>query len=82
MAVATEMSKVKGVGVMSLAEMRDHLVRFREVGEIKSADQAKVQAKMKEILARLARLGEKGGLFAQVRLSDEAKELYEHSRWR
>ena len=81
MAVVSEIPKAKEVGSMSLAEMRDHLARFRQGGRIKAADQARVQAKMREILARLAKLGQKGGRFAQVSLSDEARELHEHSRW-
>ena len=81
MAVASEMTKAKQVGSMSLAEMRDHLANTRQGARMKADDRARLASKMKEILARLGKLGQKGGGFAQVRLSDEAVELYERGRW-
>lgn len=75
MAVATEMPRVETVGSMSLGEVREQLAKFRRGGRIKAADQAKLQRKMKEILSHLAKLGQKGGQFAQIRLSDEMTEL-------
>ena len=81
MAVVSEMPKAKEVGSMSLAEMRGHLAKFRRGGKIKPGDRARLERTMKEILGRLAKLGQRGGGFAQVRLSDEARELYQRSRW-
>ena len=81
MAVVSEMPKAKEIGSMSLGEVRGHLAKFRRDGRIKAGDRARLEMKMKEILGRLAKLGQKGGRFAQVRLSDEARELYERSRW-
>ena len=81
MAVASEMASTKEAPTMSLGEMREHLGRLRHGGRIKDGDQARLAGKMKEIMSRLAELGKRGGEFAQVKLSDEAKELYDHSRW-
>ena len=75
MAVVSEMPKAKEVGSMSLGEVREQLAKFRRGGRIKAADRARLERKMKEILSRLAKLGQKGGRFAQVRLSAEAKAL-------
>ena len=81
MAVATEVPKVEAVGSMSLAELREQLAKFRQDGRIQAADQAKLERKMKEILSHLAKLGKKGGQFAQIRLSDEMTELCQRSQW-
>ncbi len=81
MAVVSEMPKAKVVGSMSLGEVREQLARFRRGGRMKAGDQARLERKMKEILSRLAKLGQKGGRFAQVRLSDEMRELYQRGRW-
>ena len=75
MAVVSEMPKTKEVGSMSLAEMRDYLGKFRREGKLKAGDRAKLERKMKEILGRLAKLGQRGGQFAEIRLSAEAKAL-------
>ena len=81
MGIVSEMPKAKEVGSMSLAEMRDHLARLRRGGRMKPGDQGRLAKRMKEILGQLAKLGQRGGAFGQVRLSDEAREMYEHSRW-
>ena len=75
MAVVSEMPKAKEIGSMNLAEMRDHLANFRRGGKLKAGDRARLERKMKEILARLAKLGQRGGQFAQIRFSAEAKAL-------
>ena len=77
MAVVKEMPRVEAVSSMSLEEFREQLVRFRHGGRMRVDDQGKLERKMKEILSRLAKLGQKGGQFAQIRLSDEAKSLCE-----
>ena len=81
MAVVSEMVSGKEAATMSLAEMREHLGRVRQGGGIKPGDQARLASKMKEVMSRLAKLGQRGGGFAEVQLSDEAKELYDRSRW-
>ncbi len=81
MAVVSEMPKAKEVASMSLGEVRGHLAKFRRGGRMKAGDRARLQMKMKEILDRLAKLGQKGGRFAQIRLSDEMRELYQRDRW-
>ena len=75
MAVAAEMPKVEAVGSMSLAELREQLAKFRQDGRIHAVDQGKLESKMKEILSHLAKLGQRGGPFAQIQLSDEMMEL-------
>ena len=75
MAVAMEMPRVETVGSMSLGEVREQLAKFRRGGRIEAADQVKLQSKMQEILSHLAKLGQKGEQFAQIRLSDEMTEL-------
>ena len=81
MAAVKEMPRVEVIASMSLGEVRQQLAKFRRGGRIKAADQARLERKMKEILARLAKLGQKGGRFAQIRLSDEMRELYQRGRW-
>ncbi len=81
MAAVTEMPRVEVVASMSLEEVREQLARFRRAGRIKAADQARLVSKMKANLGRLAKLGQKGGQFAQIRLSDEMRELYQRGRW-
>ncbi len=81
MAAVKEMPRVEVVASMSLAEMRDHLATFRRGGKMRAGDRARLERKMKEILSRLARLGQKGGQFAQIGLSDEMRELYQRGRW-
>ena len=66
---------------MSLAEMTEHLSRSRQGGTMKTAERARLRSKMKELMARLAKVGKRGGGFAKVRLSDEVKEMYERGRW-
>ena len=80
MAVVSEMPKAKEVASMSLVEMRDHLAKFRRGGRMRAGDRARLDKKMTEILRRLARLGQNGGQFAQIRLSDEMTELYQRGR--
>ncbi len=75
MAAVKEMPRVEVVTSMSLGEVRQQLAKFRRGGRMKTGDQARLERKMKEILARLAKLGQKGERFAQVRLSAEAKAL-------
>ena len=75
MAAVKEMPRVEAGSSMSLEELRDQLGRLRQGGRMRACDQVKMEKKMKEILARLARLGQRGGLFAQVGLSEEAKAL-------
>ena len=81
MTAVKEMPRVEVVGSMSLAEVREQLAKFRGGGRMKAADRARLERKMKEILGRLAKLGQKGGRFAQIRLSDEMRELYQRGRW-
>ncbi len=75
MAAVKEMPRVEVVTSMSLGEVRQQLAKFRRGGRIKAADRARLERKMKEILSRLAKLGQKGERFAQIRLSAEAKAL-------
>ncbi len=75
MAVAMEIPRVETVGSMSLGEVREQLAKFRQGGRIEASDQVKLQSKMQEILSHLAKLGQKGEQFAQIRLSDEMTEL-------
>ena len=75
MAVATGTPKIEAGASMSLGEVREQLAKFRRGGKIKAAEQAKLDSKMKEILSHLSKLGQKGGRFTQVQLSDEMKEL-------
>ncbi len=77
MPVATEMPKVEAVSSMSLAKLREQLVKFKQNGRIQAVDQAKLKGKMKEILSHLAKLGQRGGRFAQIQLSDEMRALYQ-----
>ncbi len=80
MAAVKEMPRVETVSSMSLVELREQLVRFRQGRRMRAEDRVKVERKMKEILSRLAKLGQKGGQFAQIRLSDEAKDLCQRVR--
>ncbi len=80
MAAVKEMPRVETVSSMSLEELREQLVRFRQGGTMRADERCRVERKMKEILSRLAKLGQKGGQFAQIRLSDEAKDLCQRVR--
>ena len=77
MAAVKEMPRVETVSSMSLEELREQLVRFRQGGRMRAEDRGKLERKMKEILSHLAKLGQRGGEFAQIGLSDEAKALCE-----
>ena len=81
MAAIKEMPRTMKLTSMSLEEMRKHLTRLRQGGGIGPGEKARFQKKMKEIMARMARLGRKGGPFGQVRLSQEVMDCYERSRW-
>ena len=80
MAAVKEMARDETVSSMSLEELREQLVRLRQGGRLRAEDRVKLERKMKEILSRLAKLGQKGGQFAQIRLSDEAKDLCQRVR--
>ena len=77
MAAVKEMPRVETVSSMSLEELREQLARFRNGARMRADDRGKLERKMKEILSRLAKLGQRGGEFAQIGLSDEAKVLSE-----
>ena len=81
MAAVKEMPRTTELTGMSLEEMRKHLGRFRQGGRIEPGERARFEKKMKEIMARMAKLGRKGGAFGQVRFSEEAVDCYERSRW-
>ena len=81
MAIVSEMPQAKGVATMSLAEIRQHLLKFHRQGKIGPDQREKLQKKLREILSRLAEVSRRGGQFAQVRPSRQLLELFEHSRW-
>ena len=81
MVIVSEMPKAKEVQTMSLAQIRQQLANFNRQARIDPAQREKLHKKMREILARLAKLSRKGGPFAQVRPSPQLMELFEHSRW-
>ncbi len=81
MAAIKEMPRSRELTRMSLAEMREHLGRFRQGERTEPGEKARFEAKMKDIMGRLAKLGRKGGRFGKVRFSDEVVEVYERSRW-
>ena len=66
---------------MSLAEVQRALAKYVRKGKVDTAQREQVQAKMREILRQVGKVSSKGGKFAQVELSDEAVELYEHCKW-
>lgn len=75
MTAVKEMPRVEAGSSMSLEELREQLGHLRQGGRMRACDRVKMEKKMKEILVRLARLGQRGGLFGQVRLSEEARAL-------
>ena len=80
MAIVSEMPKAKEVQTMSLAQIRQQLDRFHWQGKIDPDQRALLQAKLRQIMTRLARISHRGGTFAKVRPSRELMELFEHSR--
>ena len=81
MVIISEMPKAKEVQTMSLAQIRQRLVQFRQDRKIDPAERDRLQKKLREILGRLAKVSQRGGPFAQVRASRQLMQLYEHSRW-
>ena len=74
MVIVSEMPKAKEVQTMSLAQIRQQLANFNRQARIDPALREKLHKKMREILARLAKLSRKGGPFAQVRPSPQLME--------
>lgn len=81
MAVVTELPRVEAVGSMSLGEVREQLAKLRRGGRIEADDRTRLHGKMKDILRHLVKVGQKGGEFAQIQLSDEMAALYQRDRW-
>ena len=81
MAIVSEMPKVKEVQSMSLAQIRQQLDEFHWQGRVDPSQRAQLQAKLREIMIRLAKISRRGGQFAQVEPSRQLMELYKHSRW-
>ena len=81
MAIISEMPKAKEVRSMSLAQIRRQLDKFHWQGQVDPDQRAQLQAKLRQIMTRLAEISRRGGAFAQVQPSRELMELYEQSRW-
>ena len=81
MVIVSEMPKTKEIQTMSLAQIRQQLAYFNRQGRIDPRQRQRLQKKLGEILARLAKLSRKGGPFAQLRPSRQLMELFERSRW-
>ena len=81
MAIVSEMPEVKEVHSMSLAHIRQQLDSFYSNGRVDPSQKAQLEAKLRQIMTRLARISRRGGRFAQVQPSRQLMELYEHSRW-
>ena len=81
MAIVSEMPKAKEAQSMSLAQIRRQLDKFHWQGQVDPDQRAQLQAKLRQIMTRLAEISRRGGAFAQVQPSRELMELYEQSRW-
>ena len=81
MAIVSEMPKIKDASGMSLAQIRRQLDNLHGQGQIDPDQRARLQAKLRQIMTRLARISRRGGPFAQVRPSQELMELYQRTRW-
>ena len=81
MAIVSEMPKTKEAPTMSLAQIRRQLDKLHWNGQIDPDQRTQLQAKLRQIMTRLARISRRGGPFAQVRPSQELMELYQRTRW-
>ena len=79
MTMVKEMPKVKATSEMKLTEIRQQLGRLRRGERIGAEDLDKLHGKLRLILEKLAKVGAKGGKFAQVRASRELMELHRRS---
>ena len=66
---------------MTLAEVQRTLAKYVSKGKVDAAQRERLQGKMREILRQVGKVSAKGGKFAQIELSDEAVDLYEHCKW-
>jgi hypothetical protein len=81
MATVSEIPRAKEVRSMSLAQIRRQLDKFHWQGQVDPDQRAQLQAKLRQIMTRLAEISRRGGAFAQIQPSKELMDLYEHSRW-
>ena len=81
MAVITEMAKAKQGQSMSLDQIRRQLDKSRWNGHLDPDQRDQLQAKLRQIMTRLAKISRRGGPFAQVKPSRELTELYQRTRW-
>ena len=81
MSIVSEMPKAKEAGEMTLRQIRQELGRLRKGERVEAEELSRLHDRLRLILVKLARLGAKGGKFAQVQASDELLELYRQTRW-
>ena len=79
MAVITEIPKAKHTQSMGLDQIRRQLDKLRWQGQVDPDQRAQLQARLRQIMTRLAKISRRGGPFAQVRPSRELMELYQRT---
>ena len=79
MAVITEMPKAKHAQSMGLDQIRRQLDKMTWQGQVDPDQRAQLQAKLRQIMTRLAKISRRGGPFAQVKPSRQLMELYQQT---